>query len=640
MSSGIDKTHFQAFCSKLTIPSKEGDESGEQLVPLVLLPTQLYALDEVIEGWNRGLHEFVILKCRQSLQTTEWIAFGLYWAFRHDGLVHNFIADTTSVRDYNRSLVKDFVRSLQRYPEWHQEIIDDNDSLMSFSNRSKIIWHVANKRTKGQLGQSVGMASAHGTELANWQDQEGAASMTASKAKKNPNRFFVWESRPGAGLWKTICKEAESGVSKKFIFIGWWRHHWYDIDPETEEGSQIYNVYWRSKPHLTRNEMIWVDGVKKLYGFEIRDTQIAWWRWQLREEVESKGLDEEYMYQQYPPLPAYAWRYGAKGFISNQKIIERETILYERRNAGNRYWRFNYGLGTEFNDMKVVEVDSKTDYYDLITFEDPDPPRPGMRIAISCDPSHGADEKSDDASIEVMRCHADQAVQIAEFCANEVPAFQLAWVVLWLAGHYGGNPLFNTELQGGGYELQNEIRRIQYNQAWGYNPILEKAFAGLEHYRWKREDQIRGRSESYHTKMGFDFRIAMMRTLQGYFERSMVDVRSMQLLEEIRSIHWTSEGDLEIPRPNHRVMAFGLCVMAYKQLLDIDLGGMKDFTRMNWEKARREASGQSREEFLASMLTDWRDKMIMQAKEKAEAPEPSRVRESLEEGVLRGWRTR
>src|SRR6266404_5839438 len=192
--SGIDRATFLAFCEKLLIPSKEGDEStGAALVPLIPMRTQVYVLDEILEGLSRGIHFFTVLKCRQSGITTLGLAFDLYWCFRHDGVIFNFIADNSKRTQYNRNLVRGFVRSLSKYPEWRADVDIDSREMMTFHNRSQIIWNNANGKDEGGLGRGTGVVGCHGTEVCFWNDEEGAGSLLSSLSTKNPNRFYLWE---------------------------------------------------------------------------------------------------------------------------------------------------------------------------------------------------------------------------------------------------------------------------------------------------------------------------------------------------------------------------------------------------------------------------------------------------------------
>jgi len=617
----IDKDHFLAFTSKLRIPSKEGDESsGEQMVPLIPLPTQSYLLEEINVGIQNDIHFFVVLKGRQEGVTTYGMALDLYLCFRHDGLVLNFIGDKPLTTKVNRSLCEGFVRSLSSHPEWQQEVRVSNDEMIEFHNGSKIIWHIANTREEGGLGRSVGAAACHGTEVGRWKDEVGIGSLMSSLAEHNPNRFFLWESTAhGRNEFKRMFEESDGQgqTTQKAIFIGWWRHPWYETRMDMPSGKRQHAVYWESDPVLNREEAVWVDNVKRRYGFEIRPTQMSWWRWHLHKMKRSR-LDE--MYQEYPPLPEYAWKFGATTFISEMSLIERETIIKETEFPQLRFTRFDYGRGAEFNDCVPVEVDPEETYYDLVTWEDPLEGPQGPRYAIGVDPSHGADEKSDAAAIIMLLCFSDVAVQVAEFQSKNIEAYKLAWVILHLAGAYRRRPLFNAELLGGGFELVNHINLIQMNQAYGYSPILEAAFAEIEHYVWDKPDRRKRNTSVLHYKTTAESKERMFEAIRTYFHRGMLEIRSRKLLQQMRGIIWSDAGKLEEPRDNHLLMGLGMATMAFDQILQRDIGGMGQFSRKEWMKQLRVDTGvESREEWLGSLLTNWRDRMIMQAKAKADA---------------------
>jgi hypothetical protein len=551
--------------------------------------------------------------CRQSGLTTLGLALDLYWCFMIKGLVHNFVGDIPKVTEINRSLCRDFVDSLQAYPEWHYTIRDDNSDIMAFSNRSKIIWHVANKRKGGQLGRSIGAAAAHGTELGNWEDIEGADSFMSSLAETNVNSLFLWEgTASGPGFFQELCKGAmgPGNSTEHFCFIGWWLHPWYRVYPDRyPEHRQIFDVYWTSNSVLSREEVIWVEGVKRRFSYQIAPEQIAWWRWHLKQR---KGGNIEYMYQEYPPLPEYAWRYGARSFISASILSERRTIIQETRNEEESYYRFSYGNGVNFEDSDLHRVDPEKSYWDLVMFDLPQPPHDLLRYVIGVDPVHGADEQSNDAAVQVFCCYTDCYVQVAEFVQNELSPFKLAWVVLHLAALYQGNPMLCTELLGGGYELQNEIRRLQNGLAHGYSKTLELAFSGLQHYTWTRPDQRKPTNQTLHYKTTPDSKEMMLQAMKHYFERKMMIVRSPRLLAQMEGMSWTKDGDIDAPRPNDLLMAAGFATMAYKQVLDTDIGGT-GHTRAKWEEKLRQSKGVSKEQFITNMLTNWADQRTMQA---------------------------
>jgi hypothetical protein len=217
--------------------------------------------------------------------TTLGLAFDLYWCFRHDGVIFNFIADNSKRTNYNRSLLRDFVKSLSKTPEWRQPIDDDNRDMISFGNRSKIIWNNANGRDEGGLGRGTGVVGCHGTEVGLWKDEEGAGSLLSSLAQRNPNRFYLWEgTAQGPGLFREMCREAErtGNTTQKFIFVGWWLQPDYDLDLKTPEGLERYNVYWKTFPRPDKEEALRVDAVNRRYGWKVTSTQLGWWRWHLK----------------------------------------------------------------------------------------------------------------------------------------------------------------------------------------------------------------------------------------------------------------------------------------------------------------------------------------------------------------------
>lgn len=593
------------------------EEGGKhtQLVPLIPIATQTYFLNQFEIGYNKGIRFFPVLKCRQSGMTTLGLAMDLYWAFMIDGLVHNFIGDVAKVVVYNRNLCNRFVESLQRYPEWRREVKDNNSEMLSFSNGSSIVWHVANTQRGGGLGHSIGASALHGTEVGTWEDEEGVDSLMSSLAETSPNRIFLLEgTAAGPGYFQDMCKGAAQGTSTTefFIFIGWWLHPWYRLYPERfEEHRMRHQVYWESNPVLSREESVWVDTVRRRYKYEIQPEQMSWWRWHLKQR---KRGNIEMMYQEYPPIPEKAWIYGAKSFFASNRLIERETIIIETRDEQKDYFRFETKLGrdtTQFNDSDIRKVDPKSEFWDIIMWEPPQPPTDLYRTVIGVDPIHGVEEQSNEAAVEVFICYTDCYVQACEFLAPEISAYQLAWVVLHLAALYQGQPLLCVELNGGGFELQNEIRRLQNGLAHGYSEKLELAFAGLQHYRWTPLDKRKPSSETYHYKSTYESKNMMLEAFKHYFERNMCLVRSARLLKQMQGGCYTKEGEIDIARPNDLVMASALATMAYKQVIDTDIGG-SGHTRSKWMETLRQSQGQTREEFIANMLTNWADTRTMQ----------------------------
>ncbi len=606
--SGIDRATFLAFCERLSIPAKEGDkETSSALVPLIPMRTQLYVLDEILEGLSRGIHFFVILKCRQSGITTLGLAFDLYWCFRHDGVIFNFIADNSKRTNYNRSLLRDFVRSLAKHPEWRQQIDDDNRDMISFGNRSKIIWNNANSRDEGGLGRGTGVVGCHGTEVGLWKDEEGVGSLLSSLAQTNPNRFYLFEgTAQGPNIFRDMCREAERGdnTSKKFIFVGWWLQSDYDLNLKVPEDLERYNVYWRTFPRPNKEEALWVDAVKRRYGWSITETQIGWWRWHLKE---LKFGNLELMYQEYPPLPEYAWRYGGRTFVNGAKLLERRLEVKERQFCPRC---FQCQFGDSFEETDIQEVSKREQWYDLITWDEPREGQ-GVRYVIGVDPAYGANEEGDHACVQVFRCYSDKAVQVAEFVRRELPTYKLAWAVMHLAGTYNSETILNVELQGGGFAVMEELQRLQASVAHGYNPVLSRHFDNMRHYVYSRPDAVRRNYASFHWRTSQDNKVRMLSQFRDFFEQGIMEIKSMELLEEIELMQRLKDGTIDTGKEDHRLMATGFATMAYVQLLETDIGGTK-FTEDFFKKEERAESGEiTPSEILTANILNWRESVYM-----------------------------
>lgn len=614
----IDRELFFQFCSKLLIPAKEGGKDGQTLIPLIPLPTQIYLIDEIIKGLQEGIHFFTVLKCRQSGITTIGLAFDLYWCWRHDGVIFNFVADTSKRTNYNRSLLKDFVASLKSQREWYQPVQDDNRDMITFNNRSKIIWNNANGRDEGGLGRGTGVVGCHCTEVGLYKDEEGVASLLSSLSLTNRNRFYLLEgTAQGPNLFRELCDEAdrEGNTSQKFIFIGWWLQPDYDCDLNTEDGLNRYRTYWETSPRVNYEESIWVNGVKDRYGWTVTPTQMAWFRYHLR-ELKMDNL--EMMYQEYPPLPEYAWRYGGRTFISGTKLMEKR-LAAERREQIPRL--FQFGFGNTFLETGVHEVGGH-DWYDLMTWDEP-VKGPMVRYVIGVDPAYGATEEGDHAAVQVYRCYSDKAVQVAEFCRREIPTYQLAWVVLHLAGAYNSETILNVELAGGGFAVMEEIKRLQSEMTMGYNSALIPHFQNLYHYVYLRPDHG-GRSGALHWQTTPSTKERMMNHYRDFFERGGLEVRSLELIKETEAIQRLRSGELETGAKNHRLMAAAIAIMAYIQCLEFELGGTK-YDEEYFKLGEKAQDGKiTPAEVLNLRMLDWQDSVIQADIEKRKNMKPPR----------------
>src|SRR5215475_14480352 len=620
----FDPALLQSLCSHVLIPAKEGreeadieDASGSVLVPFdPMLPTQNYLLSEIARGKALGKNTFYVLKCRQSGVTTLGLGIALLWAFQHAGLIFCFIADTATRLVLNRRLAQQFIVSLKKVPAWRQEVEENNRYFVSFKNGSAIYWLNSNSDDEGGLGRSIGATASWGTELGCWKDEEGTLSLLSSISENNPLGLHVFEgTAKGPNLFKELYDLAArpDNTTQEAIFIGWWLHPWYEHCLSDPRHRQRFDIYWGALPRLTRDEAGWVEGVKLRYGFDIRPTQISWWRWHLRER---KKDNLALMYQEYPPLPEHAWTYGGNSFINGHKLSVSMSRAVAARTEPKRYFIFDPGDGVRFENSDMIEVDASTSYYDLVCFSPPCS-GPRVRYCLGCDPAHGAHEQSDHAAIEVFQCYSDKALQVAEWVKREVPTYQIAWVILHLVGVYNSGESethLNIEMQGGGVEVYQEIKRLQAEMAYGYAPKLARYFQKISHYLYARGDSTHGATSTLHWETTYKTRPRMLHNFKNLLERDMLELKSEELIAECATLQQLRTGEIESGSQNHRLMAAAIGAMAYIQVLDMDIGGREEYLSSTLKEVHdKDPHALSPDQFMKILSDGWRERLLSES---------------------------
>lgn len=560
----IDRDTFISFCLKLKIPTKEYG-----LINLRPSPTQVYLIDEILSGLEQGIHQFTILKCRQARCTTICLAFELYWIFSHEGLIGSFIADNSERRSFFNQLINDYIKSLDQFPDFHIPVDKSNNEYVALQNRSMLVFSHANQRSVGNLGRGMGVSMVHGTEVGLWKDQAGLASLLSSLATKNPNRLFIFESTAqGHNMFKTMWDNSKRSAMEKAIFVGWWLHEDFRF-PATH---QAYKVYWDTDPALSQEERKWASVVKRRYGVEITPEHIAWWRYTLAEKFND---DLEMMYQENPPHDELAFQFSGNPFLSKKALNYRLQEAADNLEKA-RYFRFVFPQGhdSEFMSMKMIEVPAKSGWHDLIVWE---PPRvgPGVVYVIGADPAHGSSEESCNASVQVLRCYADKVEQVAEFSRKNLPAYQLAWVILYLYGAYHNECIFSVEVQGGGHEVYAEIQRVQARVGDAYPLDMTKHFRSLQHYLYARPDTQHKSFSTIHWKTTPDNRERMMEAIRTFFEKPILILRSKELVDECAALVRTGSGKVESAgsAADDRIMALAIALIIYVDHVIYKFGG-------------------------------------------------------------------
>ena len=510
----FDAKKFYTFCKHLKIESKE---QGMITLGDTLLGTQTYVIDEVAKGLEEGVHFFIVLKGRQLGITTISLAMDLYWHFLNPGMQGTLTTDTEENREQFRSTLQMYMDGLPK--EYKIPLMSHNRNQMVLKNRSRMFYQVAGTRSKGTLGRGKGITFLHGTETSSWGDEEGLASLLASLAETNPLRYYMFESTArGFNMFHDMWTTAKRAKTQKAIFCGWWRNQLYATDPK----SDVYKLYWDGK--LSAEEKEWTRDIKKIYNYEINSRQMAWWRWKLHEGLKDEGL----MYQEFPPTEDYAFVMTGSSFFSTARCTD---AMKEAKRLDATYYRFS--MGANFQDTELLQSTARL--ATMVIWEEP--VAQGYYV-IGADPAYGSSDWADRFCIQVYRCYADGLDQVAEFCTSELNTFQFAWVICYLAGAYRNSTL-NLEVNGPGQAVINEMRNLrrQANAMGGRDgQSLNDVLGNMQHYLWRRNDTMGNISNSIGWVTTHSSKERMLNYFKDYFERNMLKVCSIDLLDEMKGV--------------------------------------------------------------------------------------------------------
>ena len=547
----FDLAKFYKFCAELKIETKE--EGLKKMGKL--LGTQTYVMEEIDKGLKEDVHFFVILKGRQLGITTVSLALDLYWQFTHPGWQGTLVSDTEENRDMFRSTLGMYIDGLPK--EYKIPLVAHNRNQMVLKNRSRIFYQIAGN--KSRLGQGKAITYLHATETASWGNDEGLASLIASLAEKNPQRLYIFESTAqGFNMFHDMYKTAKRARTQRAIFCGWWRNEYYSVGPDSKE----YKVYWDGK--LKPDEKEWVKEIKKLYGVEINSRQMAWWRWKMAEGIK----DETLMYQEFPPTEDYAFVMTGTSFFSNSRCTD--AAKYAK---SLDYECYRYAFGQLFQDTECLPSSDR-----LATLRIWQQPIDTAYYVIGADPAYGSSDWADRFCIQVFRVYADGLDQVAEFATSELNTYQFAWVIAHLAGAYKNSTL-NLEVNGPGQAVINELRNLkrlatamQGRMATDMMDVL----GSMQNYIWRRNDTMGGLSNSIGFLTTSSSKERMLSYMKDYFERGMMGIFSMDLLEEMKGIV-RENGFIGAPGrgKDDRVIAAALATIAWAEQVQPRLIGMR-----------------------------------------------------------------
>lgn len=562
------RERFISFTKKLRIQTKDFG-----MVPMQMLGTQTYVLDELCAARERGVSTVYILKARQLGMTTFFIAMDLFWAFEHEGLLGSFVTHTDQAKANFRNMIKIFFAHL---PKTHKIGWDnENRDMIVLKNGSLFQYLVAGtkEKAKGGLGRSSANNFIHATEVAFWGSPDDLNELSATMSTHHPHRMKIEETTAnGYNFWEERWREAKDDPTICCIFVGWWRHDHYAFKPENGEEHPYFRIYM-PKGHeapLTRLERRRVNEVKKRYGVDVTHEQIAWYRWKL-ESPDGAGGDQMKMDEMFPWLEEDAFvATGAQFFIS-QHITEAM-----RASAKTPFMPYKYFLGDHWEQTRVEATRDKR--AELKVWEEADATG---HYVIGCDPAYGSGPEADSTVINVSRCFADKLIQVAEFVSPLVSTYQCAWALCHLAGYYR-NVMVNLEITGPGEAVFNEMNLLKRETARMVDRMpdgtidydLRLVLTMMRHFLYSRVDSLT-QTLAYQWRTSGSNKFGMLAALKDSFELRRIEVRSMFLLQEMKTVV-INGGAVEAESGKHddRVMAQALAHEAWRKWVKPKLSAM------------------------------------------------------------------
>lgn len=570
---------FDQFCANLTVQSKEAGEIRLSS----LLGTQRYALVRIVRALENDRHFFVVLKARQLGITTITLALDLFWLWLHPGLQATLAADSEENRDQLRDTMATYYRGMPR--EMRVPMLLNNRNLMTFRNRSRILFQIASGKQKGKKGRGKGITALHGTEVALWDDQQSLESILASLAEKSPERFFLFESTAkGMGTpFHEMWKRAKLSRSQDAIFIGWWLNEYYRLLRD----SEAYRVYWGVHGAPTPEEAERCRAVKLLYGYEVSDEQMAWYRYQQAEKFSEDGTLE----QEYPWHEEMAWLMTGVNFFNLRQCMRIKAQIEE----GEPPLCYRFRFTDDFLDTELDEVPEAVSH--LKVWELPDPQG---YYSLGADPAYGSSTWKDRFVVSVWRCYCDRLEQVAEFCTTDLTTYRFAWVVCYLAGYYR-NTMVNLEINGPGeavlsemIELRRRARTIAPSGELKFNDDARNFLAHISYYLYQKLDHMGG-GYVYHYKTTPATKERLLNVYRDCVEKGVAVLWSPDLVDEMRSVVREENGDIKGSgrSKDDRVIAGALAAEQYIRQMKwkLEQYGISFVAEVH-RRAKRSATGQ------------------------------------------------
>ncbi len=581
--------NFYLFLNRCYVNSKD---HGRICLGQNLYEGQSRAITEIFNALEEDIHHVYILKSRQLGISTIIRALIIFLLGILDGLKGAIVFDTDSNKNSSRSelevMIHDLPSSL-KFPK----IKSSNRDGLTLANDSKVLFMAAGiRKTKsgGALGRSVGLSIAHLSELCSYDNPEGLEAFSNSLSEENPDRLYIYESTArGFNDWWVMWGEARRDFHhRKCIFIGWYAKP----SQRIQRNLPDYALYGAAPP--TEREVALIKQVKDVYGYNVDDEQLAWYRRKMDPSAVLSDLDASRQdddsplrMQEQPWTEEEAFQQTGSIFFGAQQLTSLTKAHVAR--PGSKYY---FWTGQEFFDMRVFSANTPRNT-ELRVWEEPEKEQV---YVIGVDPAYGENELNCRSSIQVLKCYADGIDQVAEYAWPLVTTYQLAWVIAALLGWYGeegGNEVrYILELNGPGTAVFNELRslRAKIEGKLDYQEYadrgLQDIFRNVRSYIWTRADSM-GAGYNYHFKTTTQLKITLMERLRDFVANGLLRVRSIDLIEEMKAVKREGDkiGTQSERLKDDRVMAMALAVHCWEEKARRNLIGRR-YTR-EAEKAHK-----------------------------------------------------
>ncbi|HKD44700.1 MAG TPA: hypothetical protein VKD24_03515 [Candidatus Angelobacter sp.] len=552
------RERFEAFCKRVRIQTKDFG-----LVPMELLGTQTYILDEICKARAAGIAKIMILKARQLGSTTFFVVLDLFWAMEYKGISGSFATHTEMSKQLFRNVIGVLFANLPKGFKIPQRA--ENRDMLILKNGSIIQYLVAGikDKAKGGLGRSGANNFVHATEVSFWGSPDDLLELGATMSTHHPHRLYVEETTAnGFNFWSEKWEAAKNDASIHCIFVGWWRHDHYtfaDDDPRF--------LQFMPEGHDTRLDVLERKRKKLVlerYGIEVTHNQIAWYRWKMAGD---QGDDQAKMDENFPWVEEDAFVATGANFFTNETLTDAM-----RRARQQAYMPFKYLMSDKWHETQCLQTRDRRG--ELKVWEEADP---AGHYVIGCDPAYGSSENADRTVIHVARCFSDRLVQVAEFVSSSFSTYQCAWVLCHLAGYYKRVQV-NLEINGPGGAVFNEMNRLKTDNSIiqpGSNADLRNVLMYMQHFLYRREDAVAGGGLAYQWRTSPSNKPPMMAGLKDSFELRRFILNSMPLLEEMK--HIIIDGGIiegEGKKKDDRVIAAALAHEAWRRWLQPKMRGM------------------------------------------------------------------